>query len=198
VYTRLRRFVLGASLFYLTVWVPLAFVVYVPAWYHASCHWNPRCEVLGERRVVRAVEELTRFFRHQDELGTGWSAKERLHLAEVRGIYDTLAFGAVLALIGLIAGFERRAAARAALINVAVVAAVLGVLPVFRPFWMDVFHPLLFDNELWRTNRFDITWYITPVVYFRWTVALLVAATATLNLLVWLGLRRRRVDHPSP
>jgi hypothetical protein len=187
----MRRLVLGVSLFYLTVWVPLAFVVYLPVWYHASCDWNPRCEVLGEQRVERAVRELTRFFLHRGELGSGWSAKERLHLAEVRVIYDRLAAGAALALLGLVAGFERGTAARAALVNIAVVATVLVVVPVFRPFWMEVFHPLLFDNELWRTNRFDLTWYITPVRYFQWTVVLLVAATAALNLLIWLALRPR-------
>ncbi len=192
VYTRLRRVVLGVCLFYVTAWVPLAAVVYFPAWYELSCRWNVRCEVLGEARTRGAIRELTRFFRHRGALATGWSPKERLHLTEVRAIYDKLALGAVLAAAGLLLGFERRAAARAALVNVGLVAALLVVVPVFRPFWMNVFHPLLFDNQLWRTNRFDLTWYITPVVYFKWTVVLLVGATASLNLVLWWVLRRTR------
>ncbi|MEZ5480092.1 MAG: DUF1461 domain-containing protein [Thiolinea sp.] len=30
------------------------------------------------------------------------------------------------------------------------------LVPVFNRFWMEVFHPLVFDNELWRTNPQDI------------------------------------------
>jgi len=187
----LRRLVLGISLFYVTAWLPLAFVVYLPTWYHLSCHWNPRCEVLGEARTTQAVTELTRFFRHAGSLETRWSAKERQHLAEVRTIYDRLALGAVFALAGLVLSFECRTARCAALVNVVLVAAVLVVIPVFRPFWMNVFHPLLFDNQLWRTNRFDLTWYITPVVYFQWTIVFLVGAVVALNLGVWLLCRRR-------
>ena len=85
---------------------------------------------------------------------------------------------------------------RAALINIAVILSLLLLLPAFGYFWRHVFHELVFSNELWRTDRNDITWYITPRVMFRnATVALIIGGVA-INLVVlafdtWLRRRNR-------
>ncbi len=65
---------------------------------------------------------------------------------------------------------------------------------MFGYFWRHVFHEILFSNELWYTNRNDITWYITPRVMFRNAVIALVLGGVAINLTVlavdaWL--RRR-------
>ncbi|MEA3411352.1 MAG: DUF1461 domain-containing protein [Pseudomonadota bacterium] len=187
---RLRQVGLFASLLYLTIWLPLAAVIYLPFWYHASCAWNGRCAVVGEGVVSAGVAELTAYFRHQGELVTRWSAKEKKHLTEVREIYDRMFFAAIVAIIVLVVTADCRAMRRYGLFNTAIVVSLVVVLPFFKTFWMDVFHPLLFDNELWRTNPSDLTWYLTPRTYFKYTIILLIALTVLLNGLVALACRR--------
>jgi uncharacterized membrane protein len=75
-------------------------------------------------------------------------------------------------------------------VNAGIVVSLVVVLPFFKTFWMEVFHPLLFDNELWRTNPKDLTWYLTPRTYFRYTILLLILLTVLLNVFLVLGCRR--------
>jgi len=186
----LRRAGLFCSLLYLTIWLPLAYVIYLPFWYHTSCVWNGRCAVVGEAVISAGVSELTAYFRHQGELVNRWSTKEKLHLAEVRGIYDRMSLVSIVAIIVLAVTANCRLIRRYGLVNAGIVVSLVVVLPFFKTFWMEVFHPLLFDNELWRTNPSDLTWYLTPRTYFRYTILLLILLTVLLNVSLVLGCRR--------
>ena len=188
----LRPFVLGASLLFLSLYLPLAGMIYLPFWYQLNCHWHGRCERLGEQRTERSITNLTAFFSPREAFHERWSEKEKAHLGEVRDIYDALALLALLAALALALSFDRARIARPALINVCVIAALLLVLPVFEYFWRHVFHGALFDNELWKTNRRDITWYLTPRTLFRNAVMALVGAGMAINLAVWWLARERR------
>lgn len=179
------------GLFYLSLYLPLTALVYLPGWYELNCHWHPRCEILGAGRVEQAVDELTRYFRHQGELVHGWSQKERRHLAEVRPIYDGLFLGAFLAAAALVLGWEPRHAARTALWAAAGVAALALVLPFFAAFWTQLFHALLFDNELWRNDRGDLSWYFMPREFFKYSAILLISAAVAINLILAWALRGR-------
>lgn len=189
----MRGTLLFASLLYITIYLPLSFMIYLEPWYFANCNWHPRCERLGMEHASVAIDELTSFFLHQGELVTRWTPKEKAHLLEVRNIYDGMFLAFFPALAALIWTFDRRLVRRFAWTNIGIIVACAVVLPFFRDFWNEVFHPLLFDNELWRTNPNDISWYVTPrVFFFHSTIALIIVISA-INLAIALGLRERSV-----
>lgn len=175
------------ALLYLTLYLPLAGMIYLPYWYETNCDWHPRCERLGQERSEQAIAELTQFFAHRGELKRPWSDKEQQHLAEVRQIYDRMliALGLLsLLLIGCL--HHPRLLRKAAGINVLIFLALSAILPFFTPFWKQIFHPLLFDNQLWINTRADQSWYIMPRLFFRNSMALLIVIGAGSNLLLWL------------
>lgn len=177
--------------------IPLALVIYTPWTYQINCHWNPRCEQLGLAKTTTSSGELASFFRH--ELSTlpnpPWSEKETQHLTEVRGMYDqalylfiliTLVFVIDLAVnkrLSLYQGY----ATNSRNIMLGLLVLMLVISPFFRFFWMNIFHPLVFSNELWRTDPQDISWYLMPSQYFLWVIVFLLSTTLVINqLLVWL------------
>ena len=192
--TGARRVLLAFGLIYLSLYPPLAALVYLPGWYRINCDWHPRCEMLGAERSERAIVELTRYWRHQGELGAGWSGKERQHLAEVRPIYDALFVGVFLAAGALLLGWERRYVTRTALWVAAGIAALALVLPFFGYFWTKIFHGLLFDNTLWKNTPRDVSWYIMPRQLFMYSVGVMIACAASLSLAVAWWTRTPRSD----
>lgn len=180
---RLRAAAFTVSLLLLSAYLPLSGMIYTESWYRLHCDWYERCLLLGDL-AERSIVNLTGFFLHREPLHGSWSVKESQHLTEVRGIYDALAGVALLALAGLAFGLRSARPRGAALVNIAAILSLLLVLPVFGFFWKHVFHELLFSNELWRTDRNDITWYLTPRVMFRNAVIVLVGGGVAINLCV--------------
>lgn len=178
------------SLFYLTFYLPMAATFYLPYWMELNCNFHDRCEAVGQEQASRGIGELSAFFRHQSGLDSFYTEKEKLHLEEVRGIFDNLFIAAVASLILLLLTFERKRASRFALVNSLLILSLLLVLPFFGTFWRDIFHPLLFDNNLWMNNRYDLSFYIMPRVFFKYTVGLLSLACFLINISIWLGLRK--------
>lgn len=184
--------VLFVSLLYLTFYIPMALTFYAPTWMKFNCKFNERCEQIGIEEAERAITELSAFFRHQGGLESFYTNKEKLHLTEVRGIFDNLFIAALAGAVLLIITFERRRASRFALINAVLILSLLLVLPFFGTFWRDIFHPLLFDNNLWMNNKYDLSFYIMPRTFFKYTVALLTVSCFLINIAIWLGLRQQR------
>ena len=178
----LKHTLLFLSLLYITIYLPLAAVIYTPYWYKANCSWHPRCEHFGKIRAARHIKELTGYLRHSGELESpAWTNKERRHLAEVRQIFDRLFFIALAAAGLLTSFFDRGALKTAALANIGLMLVLCAVLPFFTVFWRDIFHGWLFDNTYWKNNPADVSYYIMPRVFFRHTMMLLIAAAWLFN-----------------
>ncbi|MDA2919288.1 DUF1461 domain-containing protein [Desulfobacterota bacterium AH_259_B03_O07] len=190
---RIKKIVLFPALFYLGVYIPLIFIVYLPYWYKLNCNWHPRCEEIGYEKTVNGINDLTSFFLHKGDLTTFLTKKEKLHLAEVRDLFDKMFVMFFVSLILLILTFERRRVAKYALINIGIILSFLVILPFFATFWRDIFHPILFHNELWKNNRFDLSYYLMPRQFFKYTIVLLIASSCILNFLIWFAFRRRNV-----
>ena len=169
----------------------MSLTFYSPEWMKLNCEWHERCGAIGYDNAYRGIEELASYFRHQGELQSFRTAKEKAHLKEVRGIFDRMLIGGVIALILLILTYDRKKVSRYALINAAIVLSLLLVLPFFATFWRDIFHPLLFRNNLWVNNRYDLSFYIMPRQFFKYTIALLVLLSVSANVILWIVLRRR-------
>lgn len=191
---RLKGPLLFVSLFYLTFYIPMTLTFYAPQWMKLNCRWHARCDAIGYDNAYRGIEELSSYFRHGGGLDSFWTEKEKTHLKEVRGIFDRMLVGGVAALALLILTYDRKRVSRYALINAAIILSLLLVLPFFTTFWRDIFHPLIFKNNLWINNRYDLSFYIMPRQFFKYTVALLVLLSVTANAILWLVSRNRAKD----
>jgi len=160
-----------------------------------NCEWHGRCRVIGIERAENGINELAAFFRHQGELDSFLTDKEKLHLKEVRGIFDKMLLFALLSAVIVILFYKRKLVSRFALINAVIIICLLIVLPFFGTFWRDIFHPLLFDNDLWQNNRYDLSYYIMPRVFFKYTVGLLILLCFAINIVLWLSLRKKNREH---
>lgn len=173
-----------------TLFIPLAVVIYTPWSYQLNCHWNERCAQFGEAESEQAGQELAAFFRHQRPLPERWTPKEQAHLLEVRGMYDKalLVFVVLTGLLLVNYSRERSAYRRYWRFSIGwllvLLLLMLALTPVFNYFWMEIFHPLLFDNELWRTNPEDVSWYLMPKTYFIRVILFLLVATLILQMIL--------------
>ena len=188
--SRLKGIVLFVSLFYLTFYVPMSLTFYAPQWMKLNCNWHERCAMIGFDNAYKGIDELAAYFRHSDGLERFWTVKEKTHLKQVRGMFDKLLIGAVIALVMLVLTYDRKRASRYASINAVIILSLLLILPFFTTFWRDIFHPLLFNNKLWMNNRYDLSFYIMPRQFFKYTVALIIAVSVSLNIIIWLALRK--------
>jgi uncharacterized membrane protein len=185
-----RGAVLFITLIYMTLYLPLMFVLYLPSWYRLNCKWSPVCGRIGYERAYAGFNELNIFFRHQGKLTLSyWTDKEKRHLAEVRDMTDKLLFAGIISAAGLVLTFDRRRTSQFARINAGIIVSLLAVLPFFAPFWRHVFHPLLFNNRLWLNTPYDFSYYLMPRQFFKYTAALLIAVSCLLNLIIWLTTR---------
>lgn len=190
--TSLRNIFFGLSLFFVSVYLPVMSLSYTNSWsYELNCHFHERCDRMGMERVERYADNLTAFFRHQQPLQGSWTEKERSHLKEVRDLYDLILplFGLALALVIVLGRKANRA--RTAAVNLAVVVVLLVALPWFKPFWQQIFHAALFDNLMWKNYPTDVSWYITPRLYFRNAAIYIVSWGLLINLAVYFQARRQ-------
>ncbi|MEW6144829.1 MAG: DUF1461 domain-containing protein [Thermodesulfobacteriota bacterium] len=187
---RVKGLLLFVSLFYLTFYIPMALTFYFPQWMKLNCEWHERCGIIGYDNAYRGMEELSAFFRHHGGLDHFYTTKEKTHLTEVRGMFDKMLIIGIAAVVLLALTYDRKKIGRFALINAAIILSLLIVLPFFTTFWRDVFHPLLFRNNLWINNRYDLSFYIMPRQFFKYTVALIVLVSVAVNAAIWLSLRK--------
>ena len=179
------------ALFFVSFTLPLGFLVLTTEWYDFNCQFHTRCERFGKAELMAHAEQLPRYFLHLAELEGRWSLTERLHMADVRRIYDSVALLALVALTvcGLVLKKWPEWFGCVALWNVFIILGLLAILPVFGYFWKHIFHAVLFTNEYWKTSRADVSWYLMPRVYFRNAFILMVAAAALINLTVYFAWR---------
>jgi Protein of unknown function (DUF1461) len=180
-----KKIAFNLFLFYLTIYIPIAGMSYLPQWYSFICKLHPRCDFIGQEKAVILIDELTGFFIHQNDLSSEWTYKEKTHLWEVRNILNLLTVMAVIAAIGLILTFNKKHIAKAILINMAIIIALSTLLLFFKFFWTKIFHPLLFDNNLWKNNPFDKSFYIMPGVFFKYSVIAFFLGSLSINVIAW-------------
>ncbi|MCP4152606.1 MAG: DUF1461 domain-containing protein [bacterium] len=178
---RSKNIAFGVSWFYLTLYIPTALMAYLPQWYSLNFKLNSRCNIIGHTVAQQYIAELNRFLIHLSPLPDWWSAKEKLHLGEVRDMLDLLALLSVLCIVGVVTVFSRSKIYAYSLTNLAIILSLLIIIPFFETFWVNVFHPLLFDNDLWRTSFMDRSFYIMPGIFFKHSLILLITLAVTIN-----------------
>ncbi|NIO81239.1 MAG: hypothetical protein GTN53_09740 [Candidatus Aminicenantes bacterium] len=188
---KIKNVFFGLSLFYLTLYIPLAFMTYFPVWYTFNCHLHPNFNIIGLEKANQYIHELTGFFMHKDNLTSGWTYKEKLHLAEVRNLLDIMALIAFFCLILFIVTFNRKKLPGIALFNLIIIFSLLILLPFFNFFWVKIFHPLLFKNNFWRNYPLDRSFYIMPGVFFKHSMIFLISSASIINAIIWSVFREK-------
>lgn len=183
----IKNVLVFVSLFYLTFYLPFVFVAYNPYWINYNCEKNERCSRVQTEFRVNAVNELTSYLSHRGELTEGWQENEKIHMSEVRYIFDIMFIAAIISLaLLLIIRKDRMSLYKFAIINIVIALALFIVVPNFKTFWRDVFHPLLFNNEFWKMSRQDVSYYITPRTFFKITTIVVLSAWVLINILIVL------------
>jgi uncharacterized membrane protein len=184
----LKAAALFLSFAYLSIYLPVAGVLYSSGWYRLHCGFNHRCVAAGEERTSLGILELVGYFRHMKEGldAPFWTEKEKSHLAEVRSMTDKLTLACLpLLVLGLLT-FDADRMRTFCLVNIALMASLILILPFFAYFWHSVFHPLLFSNNNWINTPRDFSFYILPRVFFRNTLILMILATIVIDLVAYL------------
>lgn len=170
-------------------------LIFATSWYEFNCSFHDRCPNLDPVGVTERARNMGQFFLHREALAPDWDPRGAAHLADVRDIYDRLAVVAVVAAILLALLLSRQPAHLVPFSRGAfwlLIVCVFAVLPAFGLFWEKVFHPALFDNDLWRTRPSEILWSLSPRVFFRNSAIALLCSSALLTLILWwLGKRVR-------
>ena len=193
-----RNWLFGTLLLFVSLYLPVMSLVYSGSWsYTLNCTFHQRCEMKGMKHIERYADNLTGFFRHQNTLKGTWTQKERYHLAQVRGIYDWLLPVLGLALVIIFITGRRANREKAAIVNTAVLSLPLLVLPWFGVFWKEGFHGILFDNLAWKNTTEEVSWYLTPRIYFRNAMIYIVCWALLINLAVYAQSQRRRLMQPA-
>ena len=196
---RIKRIVFGFSFFYLTLYIPLALMVYFPYWYILNFKFHHRYEMIGIESAVKYINELTCYFRHCGQLESPWSLKERIHLVDVRNILDVLLIIGITVLLLTIFLFKsnRPKLPPLALLNLVIILSFIIIIPFFRYFWVNIFHPLLFDNYLWWNNYHDRSYYIMPGIFFKISMIFLIMVSAGINGITWFFLRKLKGENSN-
>ena len=182
-----KNILIFISLFYLTFYLPFVLTSYNPYWMKYNCGIHKRCERIGVEKAERAMGNLTSFLMHRGELSDDWRINEKVHLKEVRHIFDIMLVAAVVAAFVLVLFRKKRPRLyKFAVANIIIALCLLIVLPNFKTFWRDIFHPILFDNDLWKVSRRDLLYYVTPRAFFKITTAVIISSWVILNLLIAL------------
>jgi hypothetical protein len=185
-----KNILFGLSFFYLGLYLPITLMTYFPQWYIFNCNMHRRCDYIGYSRALKYIHELTGFLIHKNPLSNDWSVKERMHLAEVRDILDILAVTAIIGIVLFILFFKRAKISKYALVNLVIIGFLLLMVPFFKVFWQKVFHPLLFDNNLWKNTYADISYFIMPRVFFKHSMIFMILFSSLLNGFLWIFFKK--------
>ena len=169
----------------------IASLAYTGSWsFTLNCALHDSCVGVHPDFVRLHGDNLSAFYRHQAPLTGAWTGKEVQHLSEVRDMLDRLVW-VLLAGMALLAWlWQPQSVRRAASMNLLLLLLGLSLLPFFAFFWAQVFHPLLFDNLLWKNSPLDASWFVMPRVYFRNATAYTLILTLLANVGVLVASRR--------
>ena len=190
----LKTAFLFLSLAYLSLYLPVAVVVYTPYWYKVNCGFHGRCDTVGSENAARGIDELVSYFRHsRRELNDYfWTDKEKNHLSEVRDITDNLALFGVIFLFVFLFTYDPGRIRRFCVANMVGICSLLLIVPFFGYFWRHVFHPLFFHNRNWLNTPRDFSYYIMPRVFFKYTLIYMIAASVLINVFLFLLVSYRK------
>lgn len=191
---KIKKYCTASALFYIALYLPLTITVYSTPWYSWNTNESTRV-YLGTQTIKTAHKNLTRYFLHQEQLHADfWSKKEILHMKDVRKIYDTLFLIAIICIMYLTIctnPFQKtdkkwvQTLQRIHKKNIYIPLIFLLVIPFFANFWSNVFHAVLFSNDLWVMTPKDLSYHLFPLDFFIKSLLGIVVLAMTLHYIMY-------------
>ncbi len=181
----IRYLLLKVALVFFSIYLPLVAIAYMPYWGVLHCDLNKQCYTSHYTLHLEGIHELAAFYRHQGELQTGWSEREKSYFQIVRKAFDALSVIALLMLALLLSSFNWQSLKKISKNN-------LLILPFFillTPFLADILNFCLqyfFAVEhFWQSSSWDLSYYIMSQAYLQQTFVAVLLAALVINILVW-------------
>lgn len=185
----IKKIPIFLTLYYITFYIPFVLTAYNTSWYKLNCNFHDRCDTIGVSVAHEGMEELTGFLFHMNDLVNRWTAKEILHLNEVRTIMDIMFLIALLAGLYLVLFSNKKEISGCSIVNIFIIAGLFVIIPFFSIFWRDIFHDLMFDNNHWLNTPVDLSYYLMPRKFFKITVAAILSCWLVINFLIYRSTR---------
>lgn len=186
-----KKVFLFVSLFYLTLFVPLMFVVFSSIFWDYNFENQGVYDVYNESFVEGVSSDLRSYFLFRNELGEEWSSKEVTHFSDVRGIYVILFGISIFAIVFLVLFFDKGLMHDFAEVNV-ILSLFLGlILPFFNLFWDKVFHPLIFNNDNWILLPGEVSYYLFSYSFFVYSFVFILLSSIVINTVLYVVFRQQ-------
>lgn len=187
-----KSLVFFVCFFYLTLYIPLSFMVYSFSWYQFNYNFQETYQFLGEDITNNVTLNLINFFIYKEDLNLYWNETEILHMNDVRFIYTILFILAIFSFFGFGYFFSSfKQVKKFAIINILFVCSLFFILPFFVYFWDNIFHVILFNNNYWIITNKNISYYLFSYQFFKNSLLFLIIFSIFFNLSVLLSLYKK-------
>lgn len=186
---KIKNIIFLFSLLYITIYLSSVFVIYSSSWYEFNYKQQETYLKLSEEKVQNSTSNLINYLLHKEELNDNWNSKEKLHYIDVRSIYDNFFILFILSLFGIIWSFKKinlKYIKKASKTNIVVILFLCLIFPIFQYFWDYIFHPLIFNNNLWLMFPTDISYYLFPYSFFKNSLLFIVLVAILQNLIIYI------------
>jgi len=180
-----NKFLLFFSLIFISLYIPFFFSAYSNFWYEFNFENQNTYQKIGLEKATNASNNLVEFFLHKQELNSLWNEKEKIHMKDVRNIYDFLFVVFILNIIFLIRLFNKKKVKEYAKKNIIIITCLTLLIPMFNFFWTKIFHSVLFSNNYWILTPNDISYYLFPIDFFINSLILIIAIGVFFNLIFY-------------
>jgi len=184
-FKKIKEIILFFSLLFLTLYIPLSFTIYSNFWYEFNYNNQDTYNQIEKNKTINSTNNLINFFKHKEDLNFNWNEKEKLHMYEVRNIYDILFFIGIISIISLSKLFNFKLIRKFSKINLYYNLFLILLIPIFQFFWNKIFHLILFNNDLWIINSNDISYYLFPINFFINSLIFIILISIILNLILY-------------
>lgn len=165
---KIRLWVYTISVLFLTLYIPLIFIIYSPYFYDSQYERLDVYDRIDKQRAQNATTNLRSYFLYIEELDPNyWNEKEQIHMKDVRDIYSLIHFLAIFSLVFIKLSYSREYIRKAAAYSMIILGLMLIlIVPTFTFFWNSIFHQIMFSNDYWIYTSQDISYYLFPEKFF--------------------------------
>lgn len=166
---KIKIFIVWAFLFYVLLITPILIFGHLKPWYEYNFEKDNIYEEVGYEIVQNATDNLVGFFYYREELNNLWSQKEKAHFEDVREIFFK-SFIILVAMLGFlyinkkIVSENKRGFVIINMITIVLLSSL--VIVFFNFFWNNIFHKILFSNNLWIMDKGDLSYYLFKEGFF--------------------------------
>lgn len=171
------------TILYLSLYIPFTITAYSTS---LNLLIVDEYEYIEDSVEKSSITNLLNFYLYKDKLdSTFWNEKEIEHLTEVRNIFLIVHLLALISIIGAFKYYKNSSKSYLFNIGVLIVFSILIFLN-FAYFWDYIFHPLIFNNNLWITDLNDLSTYLFTYSFFEKIAMIIIGGSIIINIILYL------------